>query len=237
MTDAMTMIHADRTRNALVHGGREPWVPSPETGVERRMLERIGGEVALATSIVRYAAHSRFSAHVHTLGEEFLVLEGTFSDEHGHYPAGTYVRNPAGSRHAPFSDPGCVIFVKLRQMHPADARSVRVFERDHQWLPAQSVGHTRAVLHKSNGVTVQLERLIAGAQMPLDGTAAPQEVFVVDGSVELIDGGRTVLERWAWLRRPRSGGADTARIGSSAGALLWTKRGHLEPADDRVRDR
>src|SRR5689334_9641906 len=126
-------IRADRTQPALAHGASLPWVPSPEAGVERRMLERSGGEVAIATSIVRYAAGSRFSSHAHGLGEEFLVLEGTFSDEHGHYPVGTYVRNPPGSSHAPFSDPGCTIFVKLRQMAEDEPELLRVFPGQRVW--------------------------------------------------------------------------------------------------------
>src|SRR5215475_13110315 len=126
-------INEDRTRPALVHAARLPWLPSPEPGVERRPLERIGAEVAIASSVVRYRAGSRFAAHTHGLGEEFLVLEGTFSDERGHYPAGTYVRNPPGSRHGPFSENGCVIFVKLRQMAPDDADKVTMFEGDRTW--------------------------------------------------------------------------------------------------------
>ncbi len=82
-------------------------------GVERRMLERDGDEVARATSLVRFAPNSAFSAHRHGGGEEFLVLEGVFSDESGDFPAGTYARNPVGSRHVPSSELGCVIFVKL----------------------------------------------------------------------------------------------------------------------------
>ena len=159
------LINADRTQSAIVHGGSEPWVPSPEPGIERRMLERIGGEVALATSIVRYRAGSRFAAHTHELGEEFLVLEGTFSDEYGHYPPGTYVRNPPGSKHAPFSESGCVIFVKLRQMNPAETSSVRIFPDDRLWTPTLVPGHDRAMLYGANGVTVHLERLAAGVEI------------------------------------------------------------------------
>ena len=110
------MLHADRSLPALVHGDSVLWRESPQTGVDRRLLERAGGEVARASSIVRYAPGSSFAAHSHELGEEFLVLEGVFSDEHGDYPSGTYVRNPPGSRHSQFSKMGCIIFVKLRQM-------------------------------------------------------------------------------------------------------------------------
>ena len=225
-TDTPTMLHADRTRTALMHGATLPWLRSPEPGVERRLLERAGGEVALATSIVRYAPNSRFAAHEHALGEEFLVLEGTFSDEHGHHPPGTYVRNPPGSRHAPFSDAGCVIFVKLRQMHPADRHAVRAFERERVW---QRVSATRdvCVLHQADGRVVQLERLAPGGELALGGATDAQELFVVDGAAVLHDGEVKPLERWSWLRRPLVAAARVSALGC---ALLWTQRGHLPPA-------
>jgi anti-sigma factor ChrR (cupin superfamily) len=94
-------INADFSQRVAVHTARLPWVPSPTAGVERRMLDRIGDEVARATSIVRYAPGSQFSPHSHGGGEEFLVLEGAFHDEHGEFPAGSYIRNPPTSRHAP----------------------------------------------------------------------------------------------------------------------------------------
>src|SRR5512139_2974358 len=119
-------INADFTRRAAVHAAPLEWTPSPMAGVDRRMLDRIGGEVARATSIVRYAPKSNFSAHTHGGGEEFLVLEGVFQDEHGDYPAGFYIRNPPTSAHTPGSEAGCTIFVKLWQFDPADRESVRL---------------------------------------------------------------------------------------------------------------
>ena len=98
-------LHADFSRRVAVHAARLPWVASPMAGVERRMLDRIGDEVARATSIVRYAPGSHFSSHTHGGGEEFLVLEGVFEDEYGEFPAGSYVRNPPTSRHTPGSAP------------------------------------------------------------------------------------------------------------------------------------
>ena len=106
-------LNADFSKRAVVHAARVSWVPSPIAGVERRMLDRIGEEVSRATSIVRYAPNSHFSAHTHGGGEEFFVLDGVFSDEHGDFPAGSYIRNPPGSRHTPGSEKGCTIFVKL----------------------------------------------------------------------------------------------------------------------------
>ena len=118
-------LNADFSKRVVVHAAQEPWVASPMPGVDRRMLDRIGDEVARATSIVRYAPGSAFSAHTHTGGEEFLVLEGVFQDEHGDYPAGTYVRNPPTSSHTPGAADGCTIFVKLWQFDLADRTEVR----------------------------------------------------------------------------------------------------------------
>ncbi len=119
-------LNSDPTRRAAMHGDLLPWQPSPMAGVERRMLEREGGEVARATTIVRYTPSSAFSAHTHDGGEEFLVLDGVFQDEYGDFPVGSYVRSPPTSRHRPGSAPGCVIFVKLRQFDPADRTSVHI---------------------------------------------------------------------------------------------------------------
>src|SRR5262249_41939751 len=111
-------VRDDMAVTAWVAPDQRRWTPSPEPGVERVMLDRVGDEVAVATSIVRYRSGSRFARHVHERGEEFFVLDGVFQDEHGDYPAGTYVRNPPGTSHTPFSDPGCLLFVKLRQFYP-----------------------------------------------------------------------------------------------------------------------
>src|SRR5580704_14334357 len=112
------LLNADFSERVVLATGTLPWIASPQAGVERRPLDRIGGEVARATSLVRYAPASAFPAQEHGLGEEFLVLDGIFSDDRGDYRAGTYVRNPPGSHHSPRTAPGCVILVKLRQMKP-----------------------------------------------------------------------------------------------------------------------
>ena len=217
-------VHADRSQRALVHASRLPWLPSPEPGVERRVLERSGAEVALASSIVRYRAGSRFHAHTHALGEEFLVLEGTFSDERGHYPVGTYVRNPPGSAHAPFSEDGCVIFVKLRQMAADDKEGVTVFRRDQLWMPTGIPGYEQVLLHRAGNVSVTLERIGPGGEIPAHPSPGGEEILVVSGNARLATDDGPLLDTWSWLRWP-----DEARpaLASDAGALLWIKRGHL----------
>lgn len=218
------MLHADRKLPAFVHGSRQPWRASPEPGVQRRLLERAGGEVASASSIVRYRAGSTFAAHRHDLGEEFLVLQGTFSDEHGHYPAGTYVRNPPGSHHAPFSESGCVIFVKLRQMTTDETRSLRVFPEQRIWSALASTGHERAKLFTEGAVTVALERLAPGVRWPSADAPGGEELFVLDGRIHLLEPQRATLEPWDWSRLPAGGHTGSA---GSQGALIWVKRGHL----------
>ncbi|NBT51367.1 MAG: hypothetical protein EBT12_07410 [Marivivens sp.] len=113
-------INADFTQPVLVDAQQLDWIASPAAGVDRRMLFRIGDEVARATSIVRYAPGSQFPRHVHGGGEEILVLEGTFQDEHGDYPAGSYFRNPPGTSHVPAAKDGCTIFVRLWQFRKDD---------------------------------------------------------------------------------------------------------------------
>jgi quercetin dioxygenase-like cupin family protein len=117
-------INTDFTKRVLIHSEALNWLPSPIPGVERRMLDRIGGEVARVTSIVRYAPQTEFPFHTHDGGEEVLILDGIFEDEHGTYPAGTYIRKPPTSQHTAGSKSGCTIFVKLWQFDLADRKTV-----------------------------------------------------------------------------------------------------------------
>ena len=215
-------INADFGRRAAVHGGREGWVPSPAAGVERLMLDRVGGEVARATSLVRFAPNSRFAAHTHGGGEEFLVLEGVFEDEQGAFPVGSYVRNPPTSRHTPGSGPGCVIFVKLWQF-AADDRTHLV--RDIGTLEATAVpsrpGVRAAPLHEDARETVRIEWWEPGGRiafLPEGGL----EILCLEGDFE--EGGER-FARWSWLRLP-VGEALQARAGPR-GCKLWVKEGHL----------
>src|SRR4051812_24885013 len=155
-------LNTNLAKRVVIHGADLPWAASPEPGVERRMFERSGEEVARATSMVRYAAGSQFPRHVHGMGEEFVVLDGTFVVEHGRYPAGTYVRNPWGTQHAPGAPDGCIIFVKLRRMAPDDRRRVVVAVAGDRWDEvAPGVAHKE--LHHHGTERVWLERWTAGA--------------------------------------------------------------------------
>ncbi len=214
-------LHADLTRRVVVASGDLPWHPSPLAGVERRLLERDGGEVARATSIVRYAPGSRFSDHVHGGGEEFLVLEGVFSDAQGDYGPGTYVRNPVGSAHAPFSRGGCILLVKLRQMDPADQSRVVIDTRSSPWAPGLVSGLTVLPLHAFGSEQVALVRWAPGTRFPLHGHPGGEEIFVLEGVFEDELG---AYPAGSWLRNPPG---STHTPFSTAGALIWVKTGHL----------
>lgn len=203
-------LNADLSRPVTVHGAALPWLPSPLPGVERRMLYRVGGEQARATSLVRYAPGSRFSAHVHGAGEEFVVLEGVFEDEHGRYPVGSYVRNPPGSAHAPGASEGCVIFVRLRQFHAQD-RQALVMQ-----LPAQG-----GTLFENDHERVWLEALQPGESCRWD-SGRGLELLVLAGQ---LHGAAGSLPAWSWMRLP-AGQAVELKAGSE-GARVWLKEAAL----------
>lgn len=217
-------LHADFSLPARVHASSLPWTPSPVPGVLRRMLDRIGGEVARATSIVRYAAGSRFSPHVHAGGEEFLVLDGVFQDEHGDYPAGTYVRNPPQSRHTPGSRDGCTLLVKLWQFHPADAQPVVIDTNSAPWQDCATPGCQAAMpLFYSFDEWVRLERWAPQARV-FAQAGDGLEVFVLEGDFE--ESGERFAP-WDWLRWPR--GLSFEAHSGAQGCVAWVKSGHLKP--------
>jgi hypothetical protein len=212
-------LNADFSQRVAVHAARLAWVPSPMTGVERRMLDRIGDEVARATSIVRYAPGSHFSAHEHGGGEEFLVLEGVFQDEHGDYPVGSYVRNPPTSSHTPGSEPGCVIFVKLWQFGPGDRTHVRI---DTSRMPFQSAPQRPGVeilpLFRDGREDVRLERWAPGAQVE-DRASGGIEILGLAGS--FVEAGEEFTHQ-SWLRLPA--GARLRTDAGPQGCEVWVKR-------------
>ncbi|WP_295316606.1 cupin domain-containing protein [Roseobacter sp.] len=215
-------LNADFHRRAVVHAADMDWTPSPMSGVDRRMLDRIGDEIARATSIVRYAPGSRFSAHTHTGGEEFFVLEGVFQDEHGDYPAGTYVRNPPTTRHTPGSEAGCVIFVKLWQFDMDDRTQFSVDTSAGDYAPvADAPGVTRLALHEDKYEHVCVERWAADTTLMLE---APDGLELLVLEAGFTAGGEKFGVQ-SWLRLPR--GARMKAEAGKTGAKVWIKRGHL----------
>lgn len=212
-------INSDFSSRVVIHTGQLAWQPSPMHGVERRMLDRIGGEVARATSIVRYAPGSQFSPHTHTGGEEFIVLDGVFQDEHGDFPGGTYVRNPPTSKHTPGSVEGCTLFVKLWQFRMDDRTQFHKTMADELAAPIDGVA--TAVLHRDDREIVTYSDLDSAATLSSNEQGGI-EVFVIGGSVTV---GGDVLRKNDWLRLPE--GEKLSLSAGADGAKVWMKTGHL----------
>lgn len=221
------LINADFDQLVIEHNAPESWVESPAKGVTRRMLDRVGGEVARATSLVRYAPLSAFATHTHELGEEYLVLEGSFLDEEGHHPVGTYVRNPPGSKHSPGSVDGCVIFVKLRQFQTDDRKYVNKMPKDQIWERADysdavEYKHLYEDLHESVRIERWKDGYLSHEFLPFGA-----ELLVISGALTLQTAGKNEqLLPWSWMRLPEG-----ATLGLSVGgqsACVWIKR-HLQP--------
>ena len=219
----LTRVNADFDQRVVIATTAEPWIPSPEAGVERRMLDRIGDEVARATSLVRYAPGSRFTEHLHSGGEEFLVLEGVFSDERGDYPAGTYVRNPPGSKHRPFSRGGCTLFVKLRQFASNDLQRVVIDTTTANWSLVSEAGLSRVVLHQHRSEKVALVRFAPGARLADDPHPGGEEFYVLEGVLSDEAGD---YPAGTWVREPA--GSAHAPF-SRDGGVIYVKEGHLPP--------
>lgn len=213
-------LNGDLDRRVLMRTAQMDWVESPSGGVARKRLHRLGPEESgQVTSVVRYAPGARFSAHPHPQGEEILVLSGVFSDHSGDYPAGTWLANPEGFEHAPFSEPGCTLFVKLRQ-YPGVRPHLQVDTADAGAWSAAADGVRRLPLFEAADAddSIRMEERAAGVPGTL-GHAGGLELFVVSGALE-VDG--ELLGPGDWLRLPP---AETARVMAVEAARLWIKQG------------
>lgn len=214
-------INGDLNVRAHVDANTLPWTQSPSGSVWRKRLHLVGPpEAGQVTSIVRYEPSSRFPAHAHPEGEEIFVLEGVFSDEHGDWPPGTYLLNPEGFRHQPFSREGCTLFVKLRQFPGADRRHVAVNTARMEWRE-ESGGRAVKDLYEQAGYSdaVRLERWPgkwAGGKVSYRRGV---ELFVMEGSFEDEHGAYGANH---WLRLPPG---STHSPQSAAGCLIYVKEG------------
>lgn len=220
-------LNADFSQRVVIRPEDYRWVDSPMPGVERMMLDRIGDEVARATSLVRYAPNSTFSPHVHGGGEEFLVLEGEFGDEHQTYPAGTYVRNPIGTSHSPrVGEQGCVLFVKLHQFDQEDDAPVVIDTRNAEWGIELTPGIDAMLLHQFQDEHVVLIRWEPNLPFKEHTHHGGEEVFVIEGCFcdEYGD-----YPAGTWVRYPDQ--SSHKAFTRDDGALLYLKAGHLPAAE------
>ncbi len=218
-------LNADLSEPVFVHAAKLDWVPSPAAGVDRRMLYREGGEVARATSIVRYAPGSAFPEHVHTGGEEILVLEGTFQDEHGDYPAGTYFRNPPGTAHSPAAADGCTIFVRLWQFRDGDDVQIVSRQGGVETTPALSDPLPGFVLFEDAAERVWIEDWRPDASVTIENPDGLE--FVLCSGSALVNGEECASQSWGRLP------ADTPLVAHAGpnGTKVWIKAAPLQHPD------
>lgn len=217
-------LHADFSQRVVIDTAALPWQPSPSSTVFRKRLELIGdAETGQVTSVVRYAEGASFPLHGHPEGEEIFVISGVFADEHGSYTAGTYLLNPPGFTHAPFSEQGCVLFVKLGQYGGSGRQRVAIDTNETTYAPGSVRGAMRLPLYSDPlfPESMALVRLTRNSTLARAACPGGEEIFVLAGEFADEEG---TYPRWTWLRLPE-GHAHEMR--TKNGALLYVKRGHL----------
>jgi hypothetical protein len=205
-------INDDLSVPVIIQASQLPWIASPAAGVDRRMLFRIGEEVARATSIVRYAPRSAFPRHTHGGGEEIVVLDGVFQDEHGDYPAGSYFRNPPGTSHVPASAGGCTIFGRLWQFRAGDRAQV-------VWRPGEQASGTAGAteLFDDGFENVRVESVAPESPLTVENQRG-LEALVLAGSLSV---GNQNLTSQGWVRLPA--GQALRAVSGPEGAKVWIK--------------
>lgn len=215
------LINHNFTQRISVLPADYQWVNSPQNGVKRVLLDRIGMENARATSIVKYSPASYFPEHYHPKGEEIFVMSGVFSEKDADYPAGWYLRNPNNSSHAPFSHGGTTIFVKLQQMKNTDNSFVRINTLDPSNWSKNSDGEI-CPLFQSPFETVYLQRLMGSKPFYVKGNLGGVEILILSGELVEED---TSYPVGSWIRIPEYSSA--VFVAGSIGVEFYIKTGHL----------
>lgn len=214
------MLNMDFAKRVVIETHSQDWVASPMAGVWRKPLAREESERGHATSVVRYESGACFRAHDHPGGEEILVLEGTFSDDTGDFPAGTYSRNPEGFRHAPFSEHGCELLVKLHQFQPEDRRHVVI--DTHSASFEAGIGKLQVLaLHAHLAEQVALVRWPAGERFSRHRHHGGEEIYVISGELRDEHG---CYPAGTWISSPHMSEHSPY---VEEDTLIWVKVGHL----------
>jgi len=220
------MLNMNFNETVVIETNQQEWQASPMAGVWRKPLAREAAEHGHTTSVVRFDPGSYFSTHSHPVGEEILVLEGVFSDEHGDYPAGSYLRHPPGSSHRPFSREGCVIFVKLDQFDAGDTQTLRIDTNSNEWLPGY--GELQVMpLHEHVHESVALVKWPQNARFQPHRHFGGEEIYVISG---------TFLDEWGiypagtWIRNPHNS-EHCPYVQDET--IIWVKTGHMLPNADK----
>ncbi|GAB6070630.1 cupin domain-containing protein [Thiomicrorhabdus hydrogeniphila] len=210
----------DFSQRVVIETLNQPWIGSPSEGVLRKPLEKEFAESGRTTSLVQFMPGASFAPHKHPMGEELFVLEGVFSDETGDYPAGSYIRNPPGSMHKPFSKEGCVLFVKLDYFEAGDLETVKIQTNFEPRQPG--IGNLKVMsLHSYATEGTALVYWPKGEVFQAHTHFGGEEIYVISG--ELIDEhGR--YPAGTWLRSPH---LSKHFPYAEQETLIYVKTGHL----------
>lgn len=214
------MLNMDFSQRVVLDTNDLDWQASPNPQVLRKPLARENKESGHATSIVKYQKGARFKQHGHPGGEEILVLEGVFSDESGDYGPGTYIRNPPGSVHSPYSTEGCILFVKLHQFAQGDTQQLRIDTRNSPWLPGMG-GLQVMPLHSFEGESAALVKWPAGEVFQPHRHFGGEEILVLSGVFEDEHGH---YPAHTWIRSPHM---SQHHPFVKEETIIWVKTGHL----------
>ena len=217
------MLNQNFNEKVVMQSSQFESVSSPCDGVIRTLLERSeDSEYAISTTLVEFQPDSRFDEHIHDHGEELFVIEGTFSDEYGDYPEGTYIRNPNGTKHSPFSKNGCKLFVKLRQFNNKDDKRIIINTNKQSWLPGLVKGLEVMPLHNFEHENTALVKWDKNTQFNFHQHFGGEEILVLNGTFYDEFGSYPKL---TWIRNPHMSKHTPYTLDD--GALIFVKTGHL----------
>lgn len=216
-------INADLSEHVVVDTANMQWQPSPSGTVWRKPLYREGGEFGPVTSIVKYDAGGKFHTHSHPEGEEILVLSGEFCDNHGRYPAGTFLLNPDGTQHAPYSDQGCTLFVRLRQYSGSDRKQIRIDTNSTEWHPGIMQGLSVLPLYSQTNYPENIALVRWQPETYFHEHVHPggEEILVLEGTFEDEHG---EYPQGTWIRGPHM---SKHKPFSKQGCLIYVRVGGL----------
>ena len=226
-------INGDMSKFVSVDTNKMNWQESPSGTVWRKRLHLVGpSEGGQVTSLVMYQANSDFHAHAHPGGEEILVLGGTFSDERGDFTAGTYLLNPEGYEHTPFSKQGGIIFVKLRQYPGNDRSQIVVETQKKDWIQSSVPGISIKMLYSEHSYPEEtsLQKWNEGASPGPVTYPGGAEFLVLKGNFQDENGSYGEM---SWIRFP-AGAEHTPH--SPSGCELYIKRGGVAFLDSETQD-
>ena len=216
-------VNADLSKHVVVESSNIDWQSSPSGTVWRKPLYRQGGEFGPVTSIVKYDAGGKFRTHNHPEGEEILVLDGEFCDDHGRYSAGTYLLNPDGTQHAPYSDRGCILFVRLRQYHGNDRKQICLDTNSAEWHPGIMPGLSVLPLYSQANYpeNMALVRWQPNTYFHEHVHPGGEEILVLEGTFEDEHG---KYPQGTWIRGPHM---SRHKPFSREGCLIYVRVGGL----------